>query len=273
MAVREEKILLDTEEEHTNTGSPFSRRVEGSRALIQTTKSVVMRNEDSLTVDSEVVSPVLYNSFHYSLLPQSEAHSNFVIGVTSTRDGDGKTLVASNLAVSLALADERETVLVDLNLRKPNLHSVFALGIGPGLAEALTAPMVHVARTTVRHLHVMTLGNISSTFSGLRVNTNGKKNGKSTGKGNGKAHPADMSGMPGFKHVMQSLRQRFEVIIFDMPSVSDPILPLNLTRQMDGMVLVVDSSRTTKDDIMRVAQRLGRERLLGFVLNRVRDVS
>jgi len=265
--------LPDTEEEFSNSGSPFNRRGEGSRALIQTTKSVVMRNEDSLTLDTEVVSPALYNSFHYSLLPQSEAHSNFVIGVTSTRDGDGKTLVASNLGVSIAIADERETVLVDLNLRKPNLHSVFALGIGPGLAEALSAPMVHVARTTVRHLHVMTLGNISATFSGIRFSTNGGKNGKSRAKGNGKVQPADVTGIPGFKHVLQSLKQRFEVIIFDMPSVWDPILPLNLTRQMDGMVLVVDSSRTTRDDIKRVTHRLGRERLLGFALNRVKDAS
>jgi len=265
--------LLDTEEEYRNTDSPYNHRAEGNRALIRTTKSVVMRNEDSLTLDSRVVSPLLYNSFHYSLLPRSEAHENFVIGVTSTRDGDGKTLVASNLAVSMALADERETVLVDLNLRNPNLHSVFGLGIGPGLAEALTAPMVHVARTTVRHMHVMTLGNVSSTFSGFRVGTNGKKNGKKNGQSNGKAHPVDMNGMPSFKHVMQSLKQRFEVIIFDMPSVSDPILPLNLTRQMDGMVFVVDSSRTTRDDITRVAHRLGKERLLGFVLNRVREAS
>jgi len=271
-------ISLQTEAEELNAGEapPEGQPVGADRALVRVSKSVVMRNDDSVTLDGHVVSPLLYNSFQYSLLPNSEARTNFVFGVTSTKDGDGKTLVASNLAVSLALADERETVLVDLNLRRPMLHSVFALTIGPGLAEALNAPMVHVARTTVRHLHVMTLGNLSATFSGLRNNGDGspdaRKNGRKNGKADGKQHAgagsSAVSGMPSFRHVMDSLKQRFEVIIFDMPSIADPILPLHLTRQMDGVILVVDGRRTTKDDITRGARRIGKDHILGLVLNR-----
>jgi Mrp family chromosome partitioning ATPase len=67
---------------------------------------------------------------------------------------------------------------------------------------------------------------------------------------------------------MSSLKQRFDIIIFDMPAISDPILPVNLTRQMDGMLFVVDSRTTTKTDISRISQRLGKDRILGFVLNR-----
>jgi non-specific protein-tyrosine kinase len=263
------------DEETGERSTPGGNRGDGNFALIRTGKSIVMRNDDSVSLDPAVISPALYNSFHYSLVPRTEDHSNLVIGVTSTRPGDGKTTVAANLAVSIALADEREAILVDLNLRSPRLHSVFGLEIGPGLAEALAAPMVHVARTTVRHLHVMTLGHQGSTFSGLRTppggepGTNGKKNGKSNGNGDA----SNFTTMPSFKHVMHSLKQRFEIIIFDMPSVSDPILPLNLMRQMDGIVLVVDATRTTKDDITKASQRVGKERMLGMVLNRVAEAS
>lgn len=280
---RREKPLPDLEDERGEEPFPGTQRGEGNYSLVRTTKSVVIRNDDSLSMDPGVISPVLYNSFHYSLLPKTEERANFVVGVTSARAGDGKTTVAANLAVSMALSDEREAVLVDLNLRSPRLHSVFALSMGPGLAEALSAPMVHVARTTVRHLHVITLGNLGSTFSGIRNPgtmevgkngaSNGRRNGKRNGQGNGKWDDANVATMPSFKHVMQSLRQRFEIIIFDMPSVSDPILPMNLTRQMDGMVLVVDATRTTKDDVTRTAQRLGRDRVLGIVLNRAKDAA
>jgi Mrp family chromosome partitioning ATPase len=58
-----------------------------------------------------------------------------------------------------------------------------------------------------------------------------------------------------------------------MPAISDPILPVNLTRQMDGMLFVVDSRTTTKTDISRSSQRLGRDRILGFVLNRAAEPS
>jgi len=271
-------ISLQNEAEELNAGEgpPEGQPLGTDRALVRVSKSVVMRNDDSVEMNDHMISPLLYNSFQYSLLPRNEARTNFVFGVTSTRDGDGKTLVAANLAVSLALADERETVVVDLNLRRPQLHSVFALTIGPGLAEALNAPMVHVARTTVRHLHVMTLGNLSATFSGLRDNGNGSPNGRKNGRKNGKqdgkrgegAGSSAVSGMPSFRHVMDSLKQRFEVIIFDMPSIGDPILPLHLTRQMDGVIFVVDGRRTTKDDVTRSARRIGKDHILGFVLNR-----
>jgi len=270
-------VATEMEEEPGMIDPVPGESLPGAQALVRAAKHVVMRTDDSATYDAEIVTPLLYNNFHYALLPRTESRTNFVFGVTSTRDGDGKTVVAANLAVSMAIADERETVLVDLNMRNPRLHSVFALGIGPGLAEALSAPMVQVARTTVRHLHVMTLGNISATFSGIvePPPSNGRRNGKKNGKGKPHAHAGTgaMTGLPSFRHVMESLKQRFEVIIFDLPSVTDPILPMNLTRQMDGVVFVVDSSRTTRDDITRVTHRLGKDRLLGFVLNRVTDAA
>jgi non-specific protein-tyrosine kinase len=275
LETRKERIVTGMEEESGERSGPGGIRGEGNFTPIRTGKSIVMRNDDSLSLDPGVISPALYNNFHYSLIPRTEKRSNLAIGVTSTRTGDGKTTVAANLAVSIALADEREAVLVDLNFRSPRLHSVFGLEIGPGLAEALAAPMVHVARTTVRHLHVMTLGHPGATYSGLRSpsggepGTNGKKNGKSNGHGD----PGNLMTMPSFKHVMHSLKQRFEIIIFDMPSVSDPILPLNLMRQMDGIVLVVDATRTTKDDITKASQQVGKERMLGMVLNRVAEAS
>ena len=264
-------IVQEPESDNSRTPHSYVSSEGEIRSIVLATKSVVMRNDESLSMDSRIVSPALYNSFQCSLLPRDSTSQNFVVGVTSARPGDGKTLVAANLAISMATGDERETLLVDLNLRRPRLHSVFAIGIRPGLAEALTAPMVHVARTTVRHLYVMTLGNVNSTFSGLRHPQGQETKGNGNGKPHGKEHPDDPTSLPSFRQLMAALKQRFHFIIFDMPAISDPVLPVSLTRHMDGMLFVVDSRTTTKTDIMRTSQRLGKNRILGFVLNRAAE--
>jgi len=261
--------VQEPESEHSGASRSFVSTEGEIRSLVLATKAVVMRNDESLSMDARIVSPALYNSFQSSLLPREATSPNFVVGVTSARPGDGKTTVAANLAISMATGDERETLLVDLNLRRPRLHSVFAIGIRPGLAEALTAPMAHVARTTVRHLYVMTLGNVHSTFSGLKHPKDHEP--KGNGRPHGMEHPDEATSLPSFRQLMVALKQRFHVIIFDMPAVSDPALPVNLTRHMDGMLFVVDSRTTTKTDIMRTSQRLGKDRILGFVLNRAAE--
>ncbi len=59
------------------------------------------------------------------------------IGITSANRNDGKTLVAANMAVSLASAYKQNTLLVDMNFRHPKLHNVFGTNQCPGIAEAI----------------------------------------------------------------------------------------------------------------------------------------
>ena len=64
-------------------------------------------------------------------------HDWNVLGVTSPGHGEGKTLTAVNLAVSLAMETAQTVLLVDANLRNPSVHNVFDLGDCPGLADYL----------------------------------------------------------------------------------------------------------------------------------------
>src|SRR5438128_1895630 len=64
-------------------------------------------------------------------------HDWNVLGVTSPGRGEGKTLTAVNLAVSLAMETAQTVLLVDANLRHPSVHNVFDLGDCPGLADYL----------------------------------------------------------------------------------------------------------------------------------------
>ena len=64
--------------------------------------------------------------------------------VTSTAPGEGKTLIASNLAVGLALAGQR-VLLMDGDMRRPRVHSVFSLAQEPGLSDSMIGQTMKVA--------------------------------------------------------------------------------------------------------------------------------
>ncbi len=71
------------------------------------------------------------------VLQRLREHDWNVLGVTSPGHGEGKTLTAVNLAVSLAMETAQTVLLVDANLRNPSVHNVFGLGDCPGLADYL----------------------------------------------------------------------------------------------------------------------------------------
>src|ERR1041384_7387775 len=90
----------------------------GRNELVRMPKTIIVSEHPPEQVDSAIVAFDYYNCFNYSLLAGDQRNINLTVGITSSSPGEGKTLVASNLAVSLALGYERETVLVDLNLEK-----------------------------------------------------------------------------------------------------------------------------------------------------------
>jgi len=121
----------------------------GGQHLVRLLKPITFRSEVAKPIDEMVVAPQFYNCFNYSLLSKEQDTFNLTIGVTSANPGEGKTLVASNLAVSLAITNQREVVLVDLNIRNPRLHSIFGTKLSPGLVESLGDSAIQVAPTRV----------------------------------------------------------------------------------------------------------------------------
>src|SRR3954466_13021805 len=65
------------------------------------------------------------------------AHGTRVIMVTSASPGEGKTLTASNLALTLSQSYQRHVLLIDADLRKPSVHDVFGVENAAGLIDAL----------------------------------------------------------------------------------------------------------------------------------------
>lgn len=184
-----------------------------------------------------------------SLLLKAQAtHGLKVIMVTSALPGEGKSLTAANLALTLCRSYKRSTLLVDADLRRPSLHTVFRAPSGRGLSDYLNA------RNEGELTTVSLYPNLTLLPAGAPTND-------------------PMAGLSSarMKGVITSAAEHFEWVVIDTPPVT--LLPDAhvLSSMVDGVVLVIEAAGTQFDDVTKAVETLGRERLLGVVLNRATD--
>ena len=244
-----------------------SERPQQSESLVRILKTVRILPKTNIPIDDSVVSPKFYNGFNYSILAQRRKNGHPVVGVTSANKGEGKTLVASNLAVSLALAGEQKTVLVDLSVADPRLHRIFGTHLKPGLTDALTEGVVQITETQIPNLYLLPAGGTGAhPLAASRL--------AALPKGERPATPSfGIEQIAEFRNVVYSLREAFDFVIIDLPSMREPAIPMLLTHQMDGLLVVVDSTKTKREEVEIMFQRVHHQQLLGFVFNRVNSES
>ena len=173
-----------------------------------------------------------------------------VVVVTSALPGEGKSLTASNLGLTLAESYQKRVLLVDADLRRPSLHDIFGIHNGTGLTERLergSAEGIPVLEVSPR-LFVLP--------SGRPVDD-----------------PTALLSSALMRGVLETGRSEYDWVILDTPPIgmlSDAKL---VSEMADGVVLVVEAVRTPYPDILRAISTIGRERLLGTVLNRFEHVS
>jgi capsular exopolysaccharide synthesis family protein len=170
------------------------------------------------------------------------------IVITSTGPGEGKSLVASNLAVSLAQAGQR-VLLIDADLRKPKAHEIFRSKQEPGLSNVMvgTAKASEAVRKTPT--------------SGLWVLTAGRV----------PPNPAELLGSQRFKEFMTSLKSHFDWIVVDTPPIMAVTDASLVAHHATGVVFVVGAEMTSRHAAKRALDQLehANARFVGAVLNRV----
>ena len=228
--------------------------------LVRLRKPVVIREGHGPHVDGSVVSPLFFDCFNYTLLSGGEQDVNVAVGICSANPGEGKTLVAANLAVSLTVAYQRKTVLVDMNVREPKLHQIFDVAIGPGLLEAVGDGAIHVAQTAVRDLFVLTAGTANGRLAGGLQHA--------MEYADEAVEPSlQLEQVAAFRDVLYSLKEQFSFVIVDMPAVRAHLVPLLFTNQLDGVLFVVHGGRTKQGEVDQALQLINERRVLGFVYN------
>jgi capsular exopolysaccharide synthesis family protein len=189
----------------------------------------------------------LFQQLRTNLMSAPELAAGGTLLVTSSEPGEGKTVSAANLAVSLA-GLSRRVLLIDADLRKPQLHEVFGEALEPGLADVLAGkPTTHHFRTTkVPGLWLMPAGHTSR-------------------------NPANLLGSENFGKLLVYLRTHFEWIVLDSPPVLAVTDPCLMARGVSGVLLVVDCSHTAREVASAAVDRLQAvgAPILGAALNRV----
>lgn len=169
------------------------------------------------------------------------------IMVTSALSFEGKSTVATLLAVTIAKFNEQPTVIIDADFRKPRIHNFFDLPKQTGFAELIArqADIDHCCKETkFPNLKVMTCGEINNAFIGLLE-------------------------LVRIHEVLDQLQDRFHCVIVDCPPVMLVGDSVMFAKEMDGIVLVVKSGDTQRE-VARYAVDLLHGvggRIIGVILN------
>ncbi len=174
------------------------------------------------------------------------AQGNKVIGMTSSRSGEGKSTIATNLALLFSHPDRR-TLLIDADIFNPTLSRLLDVPVGSGLSDVLTGrcsfddALVELAGS---HLTVLTGGQAL-------------------------AH-ADLLGSHRMHELLDAARQKFDRVIVDLPPVGEVVSTREVTPFLDGTVLVATWRKTQVSalaDTLRVFE-FDRSKVFGVVLNK-----
>jgi polysaccharide biosynthesis transport protein len=176
-------------------------------------------------------------------------HPLSAIVVTSASPKEGKSTTASNLAFVMAEAG-RTVTIVDADLRRPSLHSIFGVDRRPGFTEMLVG---------------------TSELNGLGIQPTGLPSLKVVASGPMPPRPADLLAAPRLLDVVQRLRGNADMVVLDSPpllAVTDAAIISAVT---DGVVLVVDPAKSKRRDLVRAREAVEAVdgRILGVVINRL----
>lgn len=162
--------------------------------------------------------------------------------------GEGKTLTAANVALTLSESFRNNVIIIDADLRRPSLHDVFQVPNLPGLSDWLK-------RGAAVKVKLVKLSPVLTFLTAGRPNPD----------------PMSMLTSGRMRRLLADASERFDWVIIDTPPIgllSDANL---LGAMVDRAVLVVSAGRTPHELVRRAADTLGRDRIVGVLLNRVED--
>ncbi|HUN74165.1 MAG TPA: CpsD/CapB family tyrosine-protein kinase [Steroidobacteraceae bacterium] len=190
-----------------------------------------------------------YRMLRTQVLQRARVHNLSTLGIISAAHGEGKTLTAINLALSLAAEPNQTVLLIDLDLRRPSIGRTLGLPVERGL-EAWFAGTARIEEVWygiegVERLFVLpTLTPVP--------------------------HSSEALAHAGTRRMLADLKERDpgRLLIVDLPPALLCDDALTISPQLDAVVLVVTEGRTRREDVSRVLELFGKTRVIGTVLNR-----
>lgn len=186
-----------------------------------------------------------YRRLRTNIKLYSEEKPLKTIVITSSIRGEGKSTVTQNLAYILS-KDESKVLIIDCNLRKPSMHSMFSIENNVGLTDVLSGScdLEKAIKNIEESLFLITSGSIVD-------------------------KPSEILGSDTMKELLESVSNNFDYIIIDTSSilvVSDTLL---LATQTDATIIVANTKKTTTNVLKQGYRRLieSKVNVIGTVLN------
>ena len=185
-----------------------------------------------------------YKSARTNIMFSLSADDNKVFAVTSYSKGEGKSTVSANLAISFSKMEKR-VLLVDSDLRRPNLHNIFKVENTAGLSNII-GKMVDfddvVHRGVLPNLDILPSGTIPP-------------------------NPSELLCSNRFINLFNRLSNEYDYVIFDTPPIGAVADALLLKDLVAGFVVVLRERSTTHGDIQNLldSAKLADCKLLGFI--------
>ena len=182
--------------------------------------------------------------------------------VSSGMPSEGKSFVAANLAMSLARNSVTNILLIDGDLRRPTLHNLLGAPNQPGLTEYLS--------------ETAELKDILQRDSSLKAVQSSRENGISNltfiPAGKCGENSSEIVAHQRMEDLIKTLAPHFDWILIDSPPVLAVTDAVELSRVADAVLLVARAARTPFDVAQRTQAAFSNSRILGFLLNDVKEI-
>jgi protein-tyrosine kinase len=260
---RIKQALERARQEHQLSGATASSQVAGAKpdriphiSYTQTQVCAVstkhLDEHRVLTAHSRADVVAGYKLLRTQILQRMVTQGCKTLGVTSTAAGQGKTLTAINLAISLA-RDEQHTVLLgDFDMYRPRVHECFSyspiFGIGDYFKNEIALEQIRF-NPGINRLVIL------------------------PGKGP-VHHPSEILASLKMVRLVREMKTRYasRFIIFDLPPVLSGDDVLAFAPQVDAFLLVLEDRGTEKDELMQAVDLLKESTIVGTVLNKSSEV-
>lgn len=199
---------------------------------------------DAISEKSKFAIVESYKSARSNIMFSLSAEDQKVFAVTSYAKGEGKSTVSANLAISFSKM-ERRVLLIDCDLRRPNLHNIFKVENTEGLSNIIGKMADFedaVKHDVLPNLDILPSGTIPP-------------------------NPSELLCSPGFEKLVKGLIDEYDYIIFDTPPIGVVADALLLKDRVAGYVVVLRERSTTHGDIQKMLEsiKLADTKILGFI--------